>query len=526
MAECAFTASHGLASRTGMQILTQGGTALEAMVAAAAAIAVAYPHMNSLGGDGFWLIHEPGLPPRAINAAGVSALAATTDWYSTQNMSAIPYRGGPAALTVAGTVSGWELALQLSAHQQSAMPLIDLFQPAIALARNGVAVTHSLAAASRKTASELQYQAEFARIYLPAGACLQQGQILKNPALADFLGHLAQAGLDDFYRGESAGVIAAGLQQAGSPLTQQDLASYRAGAMTPLSVTTRLGTFYNLPLPTQGIASLLILALFDRLVTPQMDEAAQLHLLVEATKVAFRIRNREAQDPRSATTDITRWLQEHELAQLAQQIHSGVAAPWPEQALPGDTVWMGARDASGRMVSFIQSIYWEFGSGVVIPELGLLWNNRGVSFTLDASAHNALQPGVQPFHTLNPALAHLADGRVLAYGTMGGEGQPQTQAAMIWRHFYQHRPLVDALAAPRWLLGRTWGDASHTLKLEDDFSPELREQLSSWGHDLQIVPPCNELMGHAGALLADAAGVLECATDPRSDGLALQANKD
>jgi gamma-glutamyltranspeptidase/glutathione hydrolase len=129
---------------------------------------------------------------------------------------------------------------------------------------------------------------------------------------------------------------------------------------------------------------------------------------------------------------------------------------------------MAARDKDGRMVSFIQSIYWEFGSGLVIPELGLLWNNRGVSFSLESGATNELKGNIQPFHTLNPALAHFNDGRVLAYGTMGGEGQPQTQAAIIWRHLYQQQSLSDAIAAPRWLLGRTWGDNSHNLKIEAD----------------------------------------------------------
>ena len=184
---------------------------------------------------------------------------------------------------------------------------------------------------------------------------------------------------------------------------------------------------------------------------------------------------------------------------------------------------MGARDQQGRMVSFIQSIYWEFGSGVVIPDLGLLWNNRGVSFSLESGATNQLQGRIQPFHTLNPALAHLNDGRVLAYGTMGGEGQPQTQAAMIWRHLYQHKSLKNAIAEPRWLLGRTWGDNSHDLKIEDDLDLELQKALVAKGHEIRTVPPCSELMGHAGAIAASAAGVEQVATDPRSDGAALQA---
>ena len=141
-------------------------------------------------------------------------------------------------------------------------------------------------------------------------------------------------------------------------------------------------------------------------------------MLVEATKQAFRVRNAEVQDPALATQDVARWLLEPGLSTLAAGISLDKAAPWPNAAKPGDTVWMGARDSEGRMVSFIQSIYWEFGSGLVIPELGLLWNNRGVSFSLEEGATNRLAGGRQPFHTLNPALAQLHDGRVLAYGTM------------------------------------------------------------------------------------------------------------
>ena len=523
MKQLAFTASHFQASEAGMQILQNGGTAIEAMVAAAAAIAVAYPHMNSLGGDGFWLIHEPGKQPIAINAAGVSAAQASSAWYQDRGFAQIPPRGSAAALTVAGTVAGWQLALEISEKWQHAIGLENILHSAIQLARHGICVTESLAAASRKTVNELAHVAGFSERYLPNGEVLKAGAVLRNEPLADLLQHLSVAGLDDFYRGKTADCIATTFKQVGSPLTYSDLASYHARLLEPLSVTTSKGTFYNLPLPTQGIASLLILALFDRCFDASLDETTQLHLLVEVTKQAFRVRNAEAQDASVASKDIGRWLDESALQKLAAEIDLNRAAPWPNPAIPGDTIWMGARDKEGRMVSFIQSIYWEFGSGLVIPELGLLWNNRGVSFSLEQGGINALRGGIQPFHTLNPALAHLNDGRVLAYGTMGGEGQPQTQAAIIWRHVYQQLSLSDAVAAPRWLLGRTWGDSSHNLKIESDMPEPILASLAQKGHEIQITPARSELMGHAGAIAATADAVIDVATDPRSDGAALIA---
>lgn len=179
---------------------------------------------------------------------------------------------------------------------------------------------------------------------------------------------------------------------------------------------------------------------------------------------------------------------------------------------------MGAIDSAGRAVSFIQSVYWEFGSGVVLPSSGVAWQNRGISFSLDPSALQALEPGRKPFHTLNPALAQFDDGRVMSYGTMGGEGQPQTQAAVLSR-YRMGSDLQAAVSAPRWLLGRTWGEQSTSLKLESRFAPELVNQLSNAGHIVEVLEEAfSDTMGHAGALVRHANGVLEGAADPRSDG--------
>jgi gamma-glutamyltranspeptidase/glutathione hydrolase len=182
---------------------------------------------------------------------------------------------------------------------------------------------------------------------------------------------------------------------------------------------------------------------------------------------------------------------------------------------------MGVIDGSGRAVSFIQSIYHEFGSGIVLDGTGINWQNRGASFSLDPSALNTLEPGRKPFHTLNPAMAHLSDGRVMVYGTMGGEGQPQTQAAVFTRHVVYGQDLQAAISAPRWLLGRTWGQATQSLKVESRFDPALVDALRAMGHEVEVYGAFDETMGHAGAIVAHPGGVIEGANDPRSDGAAI-----
>ena len=180
---------------------------------------------------------------------------------------------------------------------------------------------------------------------------------------------------------------------------------------------------------------------------------------------------------------------------------------------------MGAADSSGLAVSYIQSLYWEFGSGCVLPRTGVLMQNRGASFSLDPKSLNALMPGRQPFHTLNPALAVLADGRVIAYGTMGGDGQPQSQAALLSRHVMFRQPLDRAIDAPRWLLGRTWGSPHTNLRVESRFDGNLIDRLLSAGHDVEVLSePYSDTMGHAGAVVLHVDGSLEGAHDPRADG--------
>jgi len=345
------------------------------------------------------------------------------------------------------------------------------------------------------------------------------GSLFRQPKLAATLERLAAAGLDDFYRGEIGAATAAELSRLGSPVTAADLAAHRAVETASLSVALRCGTVYNVPFPTQGLASLLILGIFDRLGCAASEGFPFVHGLVESTKQAFLVRDRIVTDPAYAKDDPANYLTGDVLAKMAQRVNPVVALPWPAPAPGGDTVWLGVIDGQGRAVSLIQSIYWEFGSGVVLQDTGVLWQNRGMSFSLSESALNALCPGRKPFHTLNPAMARLADGRLMVYGTMGGEGQPQTQAAVFARHVLYGQELQAAVTAPRWLLGRTWGATSTNLKLESRFDPSVIDALRKAGHDVEIVAPFTDMMGHAGAIVRHPSGVLEGAADPRGDGL-------
>ena len=514
------TAPHHLAAEAGLNILRDGGNAIEAMVAAAATIAIVYPHMNSIGGDGFWLIHTPGQTPIAIDACGRTGQAVTIDLYQTQGLNTVPSRGPLAANTVAGTISGWQEALKVSTAWDGKLSLAQLLEEAIYYANKGVPITTGQQRLTTEKLPELHDVPGFADAFLPNGKIPEAGSLFIQPRLAHTLQTLAANGLDDFYRGELARVIANDLQHAGSPINAADLANHHAQQVTPLSVQLKQGTAYNLTPPTQGLASLMILGLFERLGVQEAESFAHIHGLVEAIKQAFLIRDQEVTDPAYMKVDPATFLTSSDLDQRTAKIDQLRALPWPYTTKPGDTIWMGAVDQQGRAVSFIQSIYWEFGSGVVLQDSGIHWQNRGSSFQLRENAKDALQPGRKPFHTLNPALALLNDGRVMPYGNMGGEGQPQTQAAVFTRYALFGQGLQQAITAPRWLLGRTWGEESTNLKLESRFDNALINQLRQAGHDVQIVEPFTDIMGHAGALVHHPNGLIEGAADPRSDGRA------
>jgi gamma-glutamyltranspeptidase len=512
---------HSLAAQAALSVLRRdGGNAIEAMVAAASTIAVVYPHMNGIGGDGFWVISEPNKPVLAIEACGTAGAAVSRDFYLNRKMDSIPVRGPLAANTMAGTVGGWQEALKISASWGGSLPLARLLEDAIHYAESGIPVTPSQYASTAAKLGELAGQPGFSETFLVNGSVPAAGSRFMQQRMGKTLRMLLEQGLDSFYRGDLARMIAADLAEAGSPITLQDLNNYHACTTQPLRLAHSVGDIYNTAPPTQGMVSLIILAILDRLNIGQYQEDSleYVHLVVEATKQAFVIRDQYVCDPAHMTVDPQTCLTDQFLAPYVAAIHLDRALPWGSGKGPADTIWMGVIDSEGRAVSFIQSIYHEFGSGVVLPRTGINWQNRGCSFSLDTQHLNALAPGKKPFHTLNPALARFHDGRTMVYGTMGGDGQPQTQATVFTRYAVFGQSVQQAITAPRWLLGRTWGLSSESLKLESRFSAEIVDGLKALGHDVDVVGEFDEMVGHAGAIVRDASGMLEGGFDPRSNG--------
>src|SRR5579885_3678511 len=295
-------APHGDTVADGRAILAEGGNAIEAMLAMAASIAAVYPHMNHIGGDGFWLIREPSGRVRALMGAGRAGAKATVALYRDAGHDVIPARGPLAALTVPGAVAAWLLAQEAAKGQVGKgfggkLPLDVLLAPAIKHAREGYVVTRSQARLTKEKYAELETAPGFLNAFLADGKLPEAGARLTQSAFAATLEHLASAGLEDFYRGDVGREIAADLKRIGSPVTRADLEGTDAVVAEPLSLTIDGGTLYNTPPPTQGLASLIILALFARLRVAEAESFDHVHGLIEATKRAFRVRDNVITDP-------------------------------------------------------------------------------------------------------------------------------------------------------------------------------------------------------------------------------------
>ena len=514
----AVAAPHRFAAEAGRDALAQGGDAIEAMVAMAATISVVYPHNVSIGGDGFWLIREPGGRVRAIEACGYAGAGASIAAYRALDLDAVPIRGAKAALTVPGALGGWTLALELSRARGGRLPPPLLLENAVRRARDGYPVSTSEARLDPRSDPDLVAAPGFAEAFLVDAKPAEAGAIRRAPRLADTLEQLGRAGLADFYRGDVGREIAADLERIGAPITRDDLMRYRAEWREPLSLRLKTATLYNTPAPTQGLASLMMIGLHERLAPGKPEGFAHAHALIEAAKRAMAIRDQACVDFAHVTHDFAALLSAANLDREAARIDMRRAAPWPLPPDKGGTVWMGAIDASGLAVSFIQSVFWDYGSGCVLPRTGVLMQNRGAAFSLDPQARNPLIPGRRPFHTLNSALAVFDDGRVLAYGSKGADGQPQFQAQVFTR-IAAGAPLDEALAAPRHFFTRRWGEPAATVKIENGYDDSTAAALAAAGHAIERrgAAEC-DLFGHAGALMRATKGEIAAAHDPRSDG--------
>ena len=527
------TTPHYLASQAALEVLQKGGNAVEAAIAAASTIAVVYPHMNSIGGDNFWLIYNAKTKEvKALNSSGRAGENVTIDFYQKAGFAKIPARGPLAANTVPGAVAGWGEAHSYAESEiGNSLAWSELLQRAIRYAKEGFPLTESQAYwTTVNLEDDLEFRAlqrfdEFARIYLKDGESPQPGAVFKQTDLGKTLQYIAENGAQSFYDGEIAQKIVSDLERLGGLLTLNDFKRHTSDWVKPISVDYRGYKAYNLPPNTQGMASLSILNILNHFDFNEIEEgsAGYYHLLVEAIKLAFVDRDQYLTDPQFSNIPLDDLLSPERGEKLANIIKENLRAKelQPLDA-KGDTVWFGVVDNEGNAVSFIQSIYHEFGSAIIPEGTGVILQNRGSFFSLDETHVNCLMPGKRTFHTLNPAMLLRENQPALVYGTMGGEGQPQTQAMLVTRIIDYEMSVQAAIEAPRFLYGRTWGASSNSLKVENRISEQVRAALEQQGHHLEVLSDFTDTMGHAGAIYIDSdTNVKFGGTDPRSDGAAL-----
>jgi gamma-glutamyltranspeptidase/glutathione hydrolase len=549
---------HPLATVAGLGALARGGTALDAAVAAGATLAVVYPHMTGLGGDSFWLIWEARERRlRGLAACGGAARRATPALYRERGLAEIPTRGPLAALTVPGAVDGlWEAHRLSRESLGSPLDWGDLLADAIRHAADGIPVSPCQARVTAG-ATDLLARADepafraFRETYLGPHGGLPAGALLRQPGLTRTLETLARDGGRAFYEGDLASWVGRACEEAGGPLRAEDLAAHHSRWVEPLTVPYRGSLAASLPPPSQGMAALAVLGMLDALDVGSLgpESAAYVHLVVESTKLAFADRDRWLADPEVVPVPTARLLDPAYLRDRARTIREEAAPPGSLRSgievgepaaresrggmvgeprggsvplVGGDTIACVTADGAGHAVSLIQSLYHEWGSGLVAGETGVVLQNRGAFFSLDPTHPNVLAPGKRPFHTLTPFMV-LRDGRpLLVAGTMGGEGQPQTMVALTTRVLDFGLDVQAAVEAPRWLYGRTWGAPTRALSLEGRFGPRVVEGLQARGHAVRVLEPWSDTMGHAQAVFIDhATGLLVGAGDPRADGPAL-----
>jgi oxamate amidohydrolase len=528
--------SHYLASASGLRRLQEGGSAADAAIAANAVLAVVYPHMAGLGGDGFWLVHEPGAQsPKALNASGPAAQMATRDFYREQgHTDEIPSRGPLAALTVPGAIDGWR-----EIHERyGRLEWSRLFDDAIRYARDGAPVGRSLSDWLVEDYDILQEHPSAGRIFTPGDAPAREGDMLRQPDLAGSLERIASQGAREaFYDGELAERISDALTKAGSPLRADDFAAFRSEWIEPISATYRDATIYEFPPNTQGFAALQILNLLEAFDVQAWGDgtADYFHHMAEAVKVSFADRDACLTDPAFVDIPVDRLISKeyaHERRALIDPSHAlemesvEPGIPFETQAVRrspgGDTCYFCVVDEDGLALSIIQSIYHDFGSAEVAGDTGVLLQNRGSFFSLDDDHPNRLEPGKRTFHTLIPGLMYRDGELDLIFGAMGGEGQPQTHAALVTRVLDFGYGVQQAIEAPRWLMGRTWGTQDRDLSLEGRISNESARELERRGQPIKMLTAWNDNMGHAQAIRIDrGSGLLEGGADPRGDGAAL-----
>jgi len=524
----AVASSHYLASHAGLEALKNGGHAVDAAIAMNATLAVVYNHMAGLGGDVFaqvWDVKTGEVA--ALNGSGRSGEKANIGLYKNEGMEQIPQRGPLAANTVPGAVAGWR-----ELHERYGnIAWEDLFSHAMHYAAEGFPVTGKFSDYIIQYASTLRQFSETAKVFFPEGLAPERGQVFRQPDLAESFRLVAEEGPDTFYKGALANKMLTALKAAGGILTENDFEEHTSDWVDPARSDYRDVSVTELPPNTQGLAALMILNLIEGYDLNEIGDgtADYYHLMTEATKIVFSDRDRWVTDPEFVDIPLGQ-LVSKEYAEERRNMIDMVHAAQEQEIEParlkaaagGDTTYMCAVDEEGNVCSLIQSVYHEFGSAFIPEGTGIFMQNRGSFFKLDPTHVNKLEPRKRTFHTIIPAMAFRDGLPLMAFGTMGGEGQPQTHAAMLTRVVDFGYNVQQAIEAPRWLYGRTWGEESRTLKLEARIPDSVASDLKRRGHDVERVDGWSQKMGHAqGILLHEDSATMEAGADPRGDGVAL-----
>jgi gamma-glutamyltranspeptidase/glutathione hydrolase len=521
------TCPHSLASQAGVDVLRAGGSAVDAAIAASAALSVLYPHMTGVGGDAFWLIFDAkNNKVRHLDGGGRAAATASAAWFIERGHGEVPFRGIlPATLTTPGAVSSW-----VEAHREfGRLPLQRNLESAIGYARDGFPVTERLAGWIEAAASELAPHAESAAIFLPKGSAPRAGSALRNPNLARTLAALGEGGHAGFYDGEIARELARFSKANGGFFDAADLKAQSARWGEPLMGTYRDVTIFETPAPTQGFSVLEMLNLvepFELHRKPYLGADAA-HLLVQAKQIAYHDRDMYLADPLFSSVPIDKLISKAYANERRALMDPARALPWDKipshGSLRGDTVFIAAVDAQGNAAALINSLYGVFGSCVVAGSTGVVLQNRSAYFSLDPAHPNCVAPGKTPLHTLIASLAFRDQKLWGVVGCMGADGQAQIHAQTYAAMIDHGRNIQEAVEAPRWLSGR-FGllDARDTLHIEARFPVETIAELERRGHPVDRWSDWNELAGHAHGITIDPeSGMRLGGADPRSDGAAV-----
>jgi len=510
--------SQPLAAQAGVTALREGGNAFDAAVTTAAALNVVEPMSTGIGGDAFALYRTADGDVGAFRACGGAPAAATVgtvrervaERTGTDPAAASMPDDGPLAVTVPGTVRGWETLLA----DHGTLSLSQALRPAIDYATEGFPVSEVIA--DMWTAAETLFTKTDAREeYLRDGRAPETGEVMTLPDLGSTLRTIATEGADAFYEGALAERIGESVRERGGLLTADDLAGFEPEYVEPVSTTYRGAEVYELPPNNQGLIALEALNIAAELDAGSYDydSPERVHYFAESLKRAFHDGHHYITDP--AFEDVPALGSTAHAAERAATVGEragSVSVGGPAAPGDGDTVLLTVADAAGNVVSFINSIFGHFGSGVVVPGTGITLQNRGSSFSLDPSHPNQIEPGKRPFHTLIPGLARFDSDDWAAFGVMGGYMQPQGHLQVLANLLDYDMPLQAALDAPRW---RYLEDGS--LAVEDRFSTGLLPKLARRGHDV-VVKPATEFGGGQITRVAD--GVISGATEPRKDGTA------